>query len=253
MCGKTHLVEWVYLSPHLDDVALSCGGLVWEQARRGQAVSVWTVCAGDPPPGPLSPYAESLHDRWETGRQAVGQRRREDKLSCRQMGAALCHLRIPDCIYRRAEEAGEPLYASEEAIFGPLHPVEQPLVLWLAGELRRLLSPHSRLVSPLTIGGHVDHRLTRAAAEKLGRPLWYYADYPYVGKDASLLDHLHQEGWVSMRFRVSEQGLQVWAESVVAHASQVGTFWPSAEDVRQALHAHRQSMGGVTLWHPPRS
>ncbi|MBN2499463.1 MAG: PIG-L family deacetylase, partial [Anaerolineales bacterium] len=58
-------LKLIYLSPHLDDVALSCGGLVWEQAQAGMAVEVWSVCAGDPPPGELSEYARSLHARWD--------------------------------------------------------------------------------------------------------------------------------------------------------------------------------------------
>jgi len=33
---------------------------------------------------------------------------------------------------------------------------------------------------PLAIGSHRDHVLTRTAAERLGIPLWFYADYPYL-------------------------------------------------------------------------
>jgi hypothetical protein len=64
-------MEWIYLSPHFDDVAFSCGGLVWEQTELGDEVSIWTICAGEPPPGPVSKYAQSLHDRWKTGPSAV--------------------------------------------------------------------------------------------------------------------------------------------------------------------------------------
>ena len=59
-------MEWIYFSPHLDDVALSCGGLAWEQSQSGSPVQVWTICAGDPPARPLSAFAEELHERWET-------------------------------------------------------------------------------------------------------------------------------------------------------------------------------------------
>src|SRR5512147_1498099 len=108
-------MEWIYLSPHFDDVALSCGALVWEQATAGHTVNIWTVCAGDQPPGPLSPFAKKLHQRWETGGDAVYLRRREDIQSCAQMGAAYRHFSIPDCIYRGSSE---PFYNSEEALFG---------------------------------------------------------------------------------------------------------------------------------------
>ena len=132
-------MQWIYISPHLDDVALSCGGRVWEQAQEGDHASIWTICAGDPPQGPLSPFAQSLHDRWETGREAIAQRREEDILSCRQLGASYRHFDVPDCIYRRSGAPFESspgssgfLYATEESIFGLLHPAEAALVeaLW---------------------------------------------------------------------------------------------------------------------------
>ena len=68
-------MEWIFISPHLDDIALSCGGLVWELAHAGDQVSIWTICAGEPPVAPLSPFAESLHDRWQTGAEATQRRR----------------------------------------------------------------------------------------------------------------------------------------------------------------------------------
>ena len=64
-------MEWIYLSPHFDDIAYSCGGLVWEQVNSGQMVSIWTICAAYPPPGPLSSFASILHERWGTGREAI--------------------------------------------------------------------------------------------------------------------------------------------------------------------------------------
>ena len=49
---------WIYLSPHFDDAVLSCGWLIWQQAQAGQRVEIWTVCAGEIPPGPLTPFAQ---------------------------------------------------------------------------------------------------------------------------------------------------------------------------------------------------
>ena len=111
-------MEWVYLSPHFDDVSFSCGGLVWEQAQTGMQVSVWTICAGDPLPGPLPPFAEKLHARWDIGQAAVRERRAEDKASCQVLGAVAQHFNIPDCIYRRSAVDGLPYYPDEGDIFG---------------------------------------------------------------------------------------------------------------------------------------
>ncbi len=180
-------MNWIYLSPHLDDVALSVGGLLWEQSQTGEQVSVWTVCGGDPPPGDFSPFAEGLHTRWETDAQSMPVRRAEDIESCRLLGAEPVHFNIPDCIYRRSPKSGKHLYDSEQALWVPVHPDEKELAAQIAAEFAEKLPPDSQLVCPLTLGNHVDHRLTRMAAENLGEPLLYYADYPYVLKAQNLL------------------------------------------------------------------
>lgn len=234
---------WVYLSPHLDDVVLSAGGLVWTQRAAGVAVEVWTICAGDVPAGPLSPFAQSLHERWGTGRDAVARRRAEDESACRELGALPVHLDIPDCIYRRAD-SGEPLYPQGGDIFGNLHPGEQALVEHLATLLMSRLPADAVLVVPLALGGHVDHRLTRAAAERLGRPLWYYADYPYVlwlREDFSV-------GLSVQVFSLSHEAVVAWQNAVAAYRSQISTFWEDENEMRAAIAAYARQQGGVALY-----
>ena len=240
---------WVYLSPHFDDVALSCGGLAWEQSQAGEDVQVWTICAGEVPPGPLSSFAATLHTRWESGHNAPAERRAEDLAACRAMDATPRHFELPDCIYRRGLDQVTHLYASEAGIFGPLHADEAGLVDRLAADLRALIPTGAEVVCPLTLGGHVDHRLTRAAVEKIDGNVWYYADYPYVLLYASELETLRQSGWQSTIIPVSEAGLEAWIESVAAYASQLSTFWPDDASMRAALRDYWQSAGGgVNLW-----
>ena len=245
-------MHWIYLSPHSDDVALSCGGLVWEQVQAGQAVSIWTVCAGDPPAGPLSPFAESLHARWQTGGNAMQQRRLEDSASCQRLGAAYRPYDVPDCIYRVGHNPDAYLYTSEEALFGALHPDEAGLVRELAARIMRDLPDAAQVVCPLGLGNHVDHQFTRAAAQVIGRPLWYYADYPYVLQSRSVLDAFQAAGWQSQAFLVSETGLQAWGEAVAAHTSQISTFWPDLQTMRAAIRAYAQAQdldhAVIRLW-----
>jgi LmbE family N-acetylglucosaminyl deacetylase len=237
----------VYLSPHLDDVAFSCGGLGWEQVRSGQQVAVWTICAGDPPPGPLSGFAQSLHERWEVGREAVPQRRSEDMRGCQRMGAAWRHFPIPDCIYRKSPESGEALYNSEEGLFGEIHSEEGALVDRLGQMLKGQLPAGARVVCPLGLGGHVDHRLTRAAAERTGRPLWYYADYPYVQREGVRLED-KTEGMSGEVLHLSEAGLEAWVEAAAAYASQVSSFWAGMEAMQGSIRRYAGQIGGAKLW-----
>ena len=244
-------MNWIYLSPHPDDVALSCGGLVWEQTHAGEMVSIWTICAGNPPDGPLSPFAEVLHARWGTGREAFERRRQEDIASCRALSASYRHFSIPDCIYRLGQGVGgapEHLYASEQALFGPLHPAEASLRQWISEELAQALPLDAQLVCPLTLGNHVDHQLTRLAAEDLGRDLWFYADYPYVQRQLDYGEQLTKDGWRSTSFPVSREGMAAWLCSVAAHGSQFSTFWPNLEAAEQEIQGYCEKFGGILLW-----
>jgi LmbE family N-acetylglucosaminyl deacetylase len=247
--GRIAPMHWVFLSPHFDDVALSCGGLVWEQVQAGEQVIIWTVCAGIPDPmrHTFSPFAQELHARWGAGPEAVTTRQAEDIAACRVMGAAYRHLPVFDCIYR-LDARGQPSYASEQALSGPLHPDEAVF----ASQLSQLWQPDlpldAMLVCPLALGNHVDHQLTRLAAEQLGRPLWYYADYPYVRRIPHQLSALTQVGWRQRSFELSEAGLVAWQNAVAAHASQISTFWADEPAMRADLANYAVQEWGVCLW-----
>ena len=250
-------MEWIYFSPHLDDVSLSCGGLVWEQRGAGLPVSVWTICAGDPPPGPVSPFAESLHARWQMGAQAVSHRRLEDIASCAELGAAYRHLQVPDCIYRRGNVSNDVLYTSEASLFGELNPEEAALVDQHCEELLEILPDQAHLVCPLALGRHVDHQLTRVMVEKViqsrpqntGWDLRYYADYPYAHNEIQTLTNLQRSlAWKMHNYPVTEDGLLAWQRAVAAYASQISTFWQDLDTMKTDLRSYAHQVGGVRLW-----
>jgi LmbE family N-acetylglucosaminyl deacetylase len=238
-------MDWIYLSPHLDDVTLSVGGLVWEQTAAGEKVGIWTICGGDPPPGDLSPFAAAIHQRWGVGPEAIGARRTEDIESCRVLGAEYLHFNLPDCIYRRSPQTREHLYATEEALWIPVHLDEEVVIQQLSFQLRTKLPPGAKLVCPLTIGDHVDHRLTRAAAEQAGLPLYYYADYPY----AANLDFSESVAdFQTTRFPISSAGLSAWQLAIAAHRSQISTFWGNLKEMEAAILSYCKHMDGFWLW-----
>jgi LmbE family N-acetylglucosaminyl deacetylase len=241
-------MRWVYLSPHFDDAALSCGGLIWEQVESGELVEIWTVCAGYAPAQPgLTEFAAGKHDEWRIGaRSSVRVRRAEERSACRRLGAAFRWWNLPDCIYRRLPN-GEPLITYNDALWLPLHPGEQSLAPRLRAWLRRGLRPEDRLVVPLTLGNHVDHRLVRAAAEGLRRPLYYYADYPYIAREGVRYPSGLTEDRI-YRLEITERGLAAWLESVAAYTSQVDDLFGSVEKMRDGLRAYWARGGGGMLW-----
>ncbi len=245
-------MDWFYLSPHLDDAVLSCGGVIAGQAETGDRVTILNLCAGDPPDGPLSEFALDLHAQWGLGRDAVVHRREEDRLACKIVGADRVFFQVPDCIYRRSPQDGRALYDSEGAIFGYPDPEETPLVRDLARAIAQAVPEGAQLVCPLAIGGHVDHRLTRAAAESLDVPLLYYPDYPYVALHARWLsgqpDEAESGHWTSQLHPVAEDELSRWQRAVAAYRSQVPVFWTDAESMAEAIAVYHQRFAGILLW-----
>ncbi len=245
----------IYLSPHFDDVVLSCAGLVWEQVQAGQQVQVWTVCAGEPAPGqPLSAFARQLHARWETGTNAVAVRRAEDEAACTLLGAQTRFWDLPDCIYRRLPDETW-LVNGEEDLWKAVDPGEEVVVDRLVGWLEAGLQPQDRLISPLTLGNHVDHFLVRAAAERAalesGCELWYYPDYPYVARpDVDWSGKLEME-WQKVCRPVSKTALAAWQAAVACYRSQSSTFWQSRGEMYAAIENYWQAGGGACLWYQP--
>ncbi|CAN5822111.1 PIG-L family deacetylase [soil metagenome] len=187
-CGCVAVVDWVFISPHLDDVALSCGGAVAKAARSGSPLIV-TVFAGKPGKD-ISEFAQFQHQRWQLGGDnAVDLRRDEDRQAAERLGSSVrVHwMEYPDAIYR------DPNYSSDEALFGEPLECDIALAEGMHKELRGLDA--NRYVVPLGVGNHVDHQLVVRAGTMLlreGADVWGYAEVPYALDDkqiaAALLD-----------------------------------------------------------------
>lgn len=239
----------IYLAPHLDDVALSCGGQVFARTTTGQQVLVVTVMAGSPPPSAQSGYIDSLHARWELAGDAAAERRAEDVAACALLGADYLHLSIPDCIYRFHPQSGAPLYVSDDDIFGDVHGAEASLQASLVEELRQL-PPAGEVYAPLTVGHHVDHLLVRTAAEAVWQDsLHYYEDYPYAQVPAALVRVLGDgTAWRSRVVSLDAAALHARYDAIWAFRSQMSTFFGSREDMEEQVGDFVRATGGERTW-----
>ena len=239
-------MRWIYLSPHFDDAVLSCGGLIFEQARQSVQVEIWTVLAGDPPLGPLSQFALENHALWGLtgGEETVAMRRAEDEQGGSLVGADLVRFDLPDCIYRRSPQ-GEYLYT--QTVMTSPHPADRDLPERIAAALKSELDEADLVVCPLALGGHVDHLLVRQAAEILGRSLLYYADVPYLLNYPQTLGPA-VASLESTLYPVSEAGLEVWLKGVAAYRSQVASLYKGSGSLFDAIRSYWAGLGGIRLW-----
>jgi LmbE family N-acetylglucosaminyl deacetylase len=240
-------MRWIYLSPHLDDAVLSAGGLIYEQARAGVPVEIWTLMCGYAPEDAVSPFAQMLHQVWgaSSAEEATRLRRHEDKCAAAILGAGVVHFDFLDCIYRRGA-SGEWLYSE---VFAPPHPEDAQLPSWIAEILLAHLDPEDVLVCQLALGSHVDHVLVRQGAELLGRALFYDIDVPYVFYHAEKLEEKTAGMKESVHF-VTETGLKRWQEAALEYKSQIPTLreaFDTPERVRESLRSYRAGQGGIHL------
>jgi LmbE family N-acetylglucosaminyl deacetylase len=240
-------MRWIYLSPHLDDAVLSCGGIISQQRKKGIPVEIWNWMSGIPADDQrLSDLARLVHAEWEfaTAKEAFTARLAEDRLATACVGASVRYFDFFDCIYRRADD-GEILYPDD--IFVPPHEADTPLVDEIAVLITENLRDDDILVCPLTIGNHPDHVIVRRAAEQIGHPLRYYADIPYVLWYPEQLTKMTEDLDAEL-FPISEGELKVWQEAVAAYASQLTVLFGGEEMMKNALKLHWRAIQGSYLY-----
>ncbi len=187
--------RYIYLSPHLDDAALSCGGTIAQHTTAGIPVLVVNICTGAPPPGALlSPFASLMHRRWNlSADEAMARRLREDAEALEILRADGLQLDMLDAIYRMPEA-----YTDDERLFGQVAEGDR-LASDLQARLEDLISrfPDAVIYAPLGVGRHVDHLATCTAAQALSRggaSVAFYEDFPYVRHEHALEQRLVELG-----------------------------------------------------------
>ena len=275
------LYDHLYLSPHFDDAALSCGGQIATLTAAGQSVLVVTITGGEPPAEAPSDTVRQLHERWATSLLAEGQpgeaaglmvaqRRAEDRAALAVLGAEWLHLSFLDCIYRCGPD-DRALYPGPVDMFGPPNPDDDATLAALS-EAFAALPPTGHVYLPLGVGNHVDHLATRRAAERVFAAPLYYEEYPYTARPGALAAVFDRpqsssetsEVWAAATVWLSAAALATKTAAVAAYASQLSSFFTGpddlaaqlADDGRRALADARAdgetppdwAVGGERLW-----
>ena len=188
----------IFLSPHFDDVAYSCGGTLGVQVGVGLRPLVITVFAGVPQETTLSSFAVDVQRKMGFSQNAAtvnATRRQEDVAAMNLLGADYFWLDYPEAPYR-----GTPAYYmnDNQLMGGEVHSGDS----WIDEELAEMLvALHKRLpdtvwYAPLGVGRHVDHQIVCSAADRLTRldaKVNLYEDFPYVVRQAGALTERLEE------------------------------------------------------------
>lgn len=239
-------MRYIFLSPHLDDISLSCGGIVNHLHNKGINVEIWSFFAGIPKLITLTPFAKSLHDRWNLSIDAPVVRRKEDINACKILGATYKHFDYLDCIYR-VDEQGKPIVEKEEDLYQDLSSSQFPLVRDISSLIQSEITRDDNLIAPLTIGNHIDHQIIFQAAINFSEnTLMFYEDFPYVIKTG---DHPMQiQNLKSVHFNLSAENIKNWYQSIATYESQISTFWINIKRMETDIQDFYKKGGGKYLW-----
>lgn len=215
----------MFLAPHFDDVALSCGGTVAAVRRAGGSAAIIVVFGGTPG-AVLTEFAAATHANWGIAdRDVIARRRAEDLAAAAVLGASTTTLPFLDAIYRGDR------YLDDDQLFGRVHPDECGDTPAIVEAVVEAAGSPTRWWVPAAIGGHVDHRHVHLVGRVLaagGHDVWCYEDQPYALDRASLrarAGELDADGWV--RDRAVDVG-DTWndkIDAIVAYRSQLASVF----------------------------
>ncbi len=169
----------LFLSPHFDDVAFSCGATLHALARAGCDVTLCTVFTRSIP----QPRGFALACQLDKGLgpevDYLALRRAEDDAAATALGASrVLRLELPEAPHRG--------YESAAALFGE-YVARDRVAADVAALLAPLLAACDLAFAPQGLGSHVDHRRVReavvASAGERGSPgagVFWYRDVPYA-------------------------------------------------------------------------
>lgn len=222
----THL----FISPHYDDIALSCGGTAALVSEAGKDAVVALLFGDHPDPEqPMTPFANRMHAEWGmSADQVIAGRRAEEAESSIILGLRDVFLPFRDAIYRGDS------YLGDDDLFGSPKEadVDLPDRIVRALEAEGYHQDGTRVYAPLASGFHVDHQLAFLAATLLdgaGWEVWFYEDLPYSLLPGRVDDRISRADFdleVAGAVDVSD----VWAkkiDAIMAYPSQLKVIFES--------------------------
>ncbi len=190
----------LWISPHLDDAVLSGAARIARDVAHGERVVVATLFTS----GGDGRAMTEIYER----------RRFEDAAALESLGAECVHLSMLDAPARRGIE---PSY--ETLIFAATDPPEVSAAA-TAIEATARASKATRILLPLGVGGHVDHRTAYETASLLPYEIAFYEERPYAKAPFATELRLAQLGGIAYSMTSAFAG---FTESRI-HAQIVGAF-----------------------------
>lgn len=213
----------LFFSPHLDDVAISCGELLAAMSEKNIKTEVITFFSGINFTKELGKDAISYHDLCDLGSFPIIYRKMEDERAMKILKTDYIQLDFLECLYRKSC-CGEYIY---ETIYDE---VNYQLDENIIDQMNYFIDSYvdlekDILVFPLGIGGHIDHKILNNIGRELclkGGEVYFYRDVPYLKEE--LLDEYFIE-LDEILIPISYRNLYSKIAATFCYNSQIDLLW----------------------------
>ena len=255
---KEQQVPCVFVSPHLDDAALSNGGLISELSRvmpgKVYIISIFTHISPLPHTRHVHKFLEG--SLFQHAHQLFAARVEEDKIACKKLGATAIHLDFIDAGYRKRAHPHRVRQAIGHLIPEALHMYptsfsigrqhvskrEHLLIQNLKTELIGIIGTIDPCVIFSPVGGkrtHVDHLITRQSCQQaFPKRVIYSLDYPYSLWSPPDKGFIQKSGLLSGIYRKRKEERR---EAIACYVSQLKSCFeegimPAAADLPNEVY-----------------
>ena len=229
----------LFLSPHLDDVAFSCGGLLAQLGDAGWRTAMVTAFTATVLPATGFALACQTDKGLSPDVDYMALRREEDR-------AAAAILGVSDLRWLDLPEAPHRGYGSAPALFGAIagdDEVWRPLAARISAMIEELRP--DLVLAPQGLGGHVDHRqMIRAALQAAPQQLAFYRDTPYAIRNPDAVPYVTESAARDCVVGIAH-GLERRIAASCSYASQIGFQFGGSAPLAAALRefAVREGQG----------
>ena len=252
----------LFLSPHLDDAVLSCGGVMHRLAQRGERVVIITVMAGEPPQ-PLmdTPVLQAIQARWAKGEGTIRIRRAEDGQAAQQLQAQVYHMALTEAAFRATLcGAGDwiALYPDHDSPFQGVKQADEARISLFTANLPFSFADIAMIYAPFGVDNHVDHQLVRdwglVLTGSLSAPLLtFYEEYPYARSrpaiqraQAFYRQHLPALGFESEIITLSDTDLDAKLRAMRCYRSHLQILWNDSTEMERLTRDYMLLVGDGT-------
>ena len=170
--------SYLFVSPHLDDAVLSCGGWISYLADKAEVTVASVFTNAHNSPSSLSIRRFLKECGYNDSEKLFADRRMEDKLANNLMGVKTIHLGFLDGLYRLKPQTIPilsdilpdsrfvyPIF-SWQLKRGKVSNHDKQLIDEVGRRVKNLIGPRTIIFAPAAVGYHLDHQIVRMACEQ---------------------------------------------------------------------------------------